>query len=169
MIGESKRIKFVETSGRKYVEYFKNPSPFQKKCDPSEKCLVCKNQSKKSNMSCRKMGIGYNIECLLCKSRGEEAYYIGESARCAYLRQSEHARALEKKSKDSVLHKHVVSRHRDEQNMADFQMNITGCFTQPTSRIIDEGWRIQNCNPKHLLNSKTEFYGPSIKRKAYIN
>lgn len=42
IISERKRIKFVETSRRKYVDYFKNPNPFQKTCDPSEKCLVCK-------------------------------------------------------------------------------------------------------------------------------
>ena len=139
-------------------------------CDPTEKCLVCKPNeysSEKSSISCRKMNIGYSLECLLCKSRGKEAYYHGESARSGYLRQSEHARALHKKSKDSVLYKHVISEHIDEQEDTDFKMNIVGCFVQPLSRLIDEGWRIQNSNPKHLLNSKSEFYGPSIKRKTY--
>ena len=167
MIGEDKRIKFIETSGRKYADFFKNPNPFKKKCEPKEKCLVCENPS--SKFDCKTMNIGYSLQCLLCKRRNKEMHYHGESARNGYLRGREHQRELQRKSKASVLFKHVMAEHKYEQEETNFQMNIVGCFTQPLNRLVDESLRIRNTNPSNLLNSKSEFYGPVIKRKIYEN
>ena len=126
-------------------------------------------QDKNSKFDCKVMNIGYSVECMLCKSKNKDVYYHGESARNGYLRGREHQKELERKSKTSVLYKHVIAEHRDEQEEADFQMNIVGCFVQPLNRQVEESLRIRNANPKHLLNSKSEFYGPCIKRKVYEN
>ena len=92
--------------------------------------------------------------------------YEGESARSGYLRSREHQSELRRKSKTSVMYKHIIDEHRDEQSDVNFEMKIVGKFVSPLSRQIDESWRIQNKPPSLLLNSKSEFYGPCIKRKV---
>ena len=63
--------------------------------------------------------------------------------------------------------KHVMSDHREEEGDVKFQMNILGKFTSAMNRQIEESIRIRNNPPSTLLNSKTEFYGPCIKRKVF--
>ena len=65
-----------------------------------------------------------------------------------------------------MLYKHVVDDHEEEEDIVDFEMTLTNCFKNPISRIINEGIRIKNKDPKTLLNSKSEFYGPSVKRRS---
>ena len=48
-------------------------------------------------------------------------------------------------------------------------MKITRSFKTPISRIIDEGIRINNRDKNTLLNSKSEHFGPSVKRKVLEN
>ena len=93
--------------------------------------------------------------------------YEGESSRNSFLRSGEHARELEKKSKKSVLFKHVTNEHKDGEEQVDFGMKIVGKFSSSLSRIIDESRRIRSKPQKDLLNSKSEFHGPVIKRKVY--
>ena len=164
-IGKESRIKFVEMSGKKYVDYFKESDPFYEKCQPEENCLACRN--KDNRITCKTSNIGYQIECVLCKDRGKEALYIGESARNALIRSKEHVDDLEKKRKKSVLNRHIVKEHDDEENKVSFQMRITGRFTNNLGRQIDESRRIRNTDENVLLNFKAEFYGPCIKRKVY--
>ena len=47
------------------------------------------------------------------RERRTYVYYHDESARSYYLSGSEHVRELERKSKTSVLYKHVRSAHKD--------------------------------------------------------
>ena len=54
----------------------------------------------------------------------------------------------------------------NEQHNVNFDMKIVGKFTSSVSRQIDESWRIRNKDPSLLLNFKSEFYGPCIKRKV---
>ena len=44
-------------------------------------------------------------------------------------------------------------------------MKITGRFKKPMIRQLDEAIRIQRKDPKSLMNSKKEYYGPAIQRK----
>ena len=71
-----------------------------------------------------------------------------------------HFRDYGKKNKNSVKMK---------QGEVKFDMNIVGKFVTPLSRQIHESLRIRNKHPSALLNSKSEFYGPCIKRKVYEN
>ena len=48
-------------------------------------------------------------------------------------------------------------------------MKILGRFKDPMTRQIDEAIRINSKDPKTLLNSKNEFYGPVIRRKVLEN
>ena len=45
-------------------------------------------------------------------------------------------------------------------------MIVTETFQKSIERIIDEGIRIKNHNKETLLNSKSEFHGPSMKRRV---
>ena len=165
MISENERIKFVETSGTKYIDFLKTPNPFHTKCKAEENCIVCKNSNE--NTDCKVNNVGYSLQCKLCKKRNKEISYEGETARSGYLRQREHMKELEKKSKRSVLFKHVMNDHRNEEDDVEFEMKIVGRFTSALNRQVDESIRIRNKPPSSLLNSKSEFYGPCIKRKVY--
>ena len=164
-IGETDRIKFVETAGRKYIDFLKSGDQFRVKCTPKEDCLVCKRDNTKDD--CKAANVGYSIECNLCKSRSKRVSYEGETARNCFLRQKSHLSELRKKSKKSALYKHVQNEHSHEEEMVDFSMKIVGKFTGAMNRIIEESVRIRN-KPAHLLlNSKAEFHGPVVKRKVY--
>ena len=167
MIGNNDRIKFIETSGKKYSDFYKNHNPFRKRCEEKEKCLLCETSEGKDD--CKLTNIGYSIFCRLCKDRKKSISYHGESARSCYLRGAEHVKELERRSKTSVLYKHVRSDHKDEEDQVKFGMKMVGRFTSALGRIIDESRRIRNTPPHELLNSKSEFHGPVIKRKVYEN
>ena len=62
--------------------------------------------------------------------------------------------------------KHIVEEHKADQDVTEFSMKISGIFKDPMTRQLDEACRIQRKNPKYLLNSKKEFYGPVIPRKV---
>ena len=72
--------------------------------------------------------IGYSIMCKTCKDRKEEKSYEGETCRNAYIRGKEHLKALEQKSKHSVLYKHIENDHNSEKDTVKFQMRIVGRF-----------------------------------------
>ena len=112
-------MKFVETCGRKYSDFLKSSNPFRAKCGENEKCFVCSTTQEGGH--CRTSNINYSITCKLCNKQ-----YIGESSRSGYLRGVEHLRALEKKSKHSVLYRHIASDHREEEEKVDFKMQVTG-------------------------------------------
>ena len=164
-IGENNRIKFVETCSRKYVDYFRNSNPFNIKCKPSDKCFVCDSDSV-NNSDCKTTNIGYSIKCKLCKEKGKDVSYEGESARSAHLRGNKHLSALRNKRKTSVLYKHVIDAHKEEQSDVKFEMNVVGKFVSCLSRQIEESIRIRSKPPSLLLNSKSEYHGPCIKRKV---
>ena len=63
------------------------------------------------------------------------------------------------------MYKHALENHKNES--ITFDMNITGRFRGALTRQIDEAIRIKDSDPKTLLNSKSEFHGPSVKRKNY--
>ena len=125
-ISDSSRIRFVETSGRKFIDQLKVTDPFQAQCTPSENCLSCWRN--KSATNCRVTNVGYSINCLLCKDRKIDKSYIGETCRNLYIRGQEHQRELNKKLDKSVLYKHVRKDHIHEENKVKFDIKITGRF-----------------------------------------
>ena len=163
-IDENSRIKFVETSGRKYADQLKINDPFEVKCDPQEKCITCQSNGKVSN--CKIANVGYSLICKTCKARGLERTYEGETCRNTYLRGREHVRDYDKRSESSVMYKHVQKEHKGEEDEIEFQMKVVGRFKTAITRQIDESVRIQNKKPSTLLNSKSEFHGPAVKRKV---
>ena len=163
MIDKNKRIKFVEKSGRKIIDKIRISDPFRKNC-LQEDCLACRNTTKFSN--CRKMNIGYQITCSLCKSRGINKVYHGESSRNLYIRGKEHLNQKKNENTNSIMLKHNNKEHENEKDEVTYEMKMTGAFRKPLGRIINEGLRIKQTKPEELLNLKNEYYGPSVKRKT---
>ena len=130
------RIRFIETSGRKYIDQLKVTDPFQKQCAPCVNCLSCRYS--KSATNCRVANVGYSITCKLCKDRKIEQIYIGETCRNIYIRGKEHQNLLEKKSEKSVMYKHIKEKHSDEENKVKFDMRISGRLKNPMTRQLDE-------------------------------
>ena len=87
-ISEQSRIKFVETSGRKYVDQLRVNDPFDTNCSPNENCLACKDNIKPSN--CKISNVGCSLICKMCKRRGINRTYEGETCRNVYLPGQEH-------------------------------------------------------------------------------
>ena len=111
-IDDTKRIKFIEKCGNKIIDSIRISDTHRKNCPKETKCLACENSNKFSN--CKKENVGYAINCLLCKTRGIEKVYEGESSRSMYLRQIEHTKQYEKKDPNSVLMRHVIAEHEGE-------------------------------------------------------
>ena len=102
-ISTSSRIKFVETSGRKYIDQLQIKDPWAKNCSPPQSCFVCSNTTKQTN--CKVANVGYSIICQTCKVRGTHKSYEGETCRNAHLRGREHQRDIMLKNEKSAIYK----------------------------------------------------------------
>ena len=91
----------------------------------------------------------YKIECEKSKD-----VYVGEISRNAYTRGAEHQRALDKKEKESALHKHVMEKHRGR--APKFRMKVTSSNRTALDRQTTEAVRIASACSDRLLNSKQE-------------
>ena len=164
-IDDSSRIKFVETSGRQFGDFFKSSNVSAEKCSPTGSCFAC--DSNDANIDCKTTNIGYSIICKKCTTGNRIVSYEGESARNAHLRGNEHRKQYCTKNKNSVLYRHVQAVHKGEEQEVSFKMKVVGRFNSALARQIEESLRLRNKDQSTLLNSKSEFYGPVIKRKVY--
>ena len=98
----------------------------------------------------------------LCQARNKVKVYEGESSRSARLRGIEHLKQYIGKKEDSVLYKHKVLEHNNED--VGFKMEITGVFQDALSRQAEESVRIQSRKGSELMNSKSQFNHPPIAR-----
>ena len=113
-------------------------------------------------MACNTNNVGYSWVCNTCKSRDKLRVYEGETSRSARLRGIEHVKSFNHKRADSVLLKHKILEHENED--VDFEMKITGVFKDALTRQADEAVRIHARKNNELLNSKSEFNHPPVAR-----
>jgi hypothetical protein len=121
-------------------------------------------KSENLKFACNSNNIGYKLECDTCLDRGQIRIYEGESSRSARIRGTEHLADLENKRPKSVLFKHKLKEHKEEE--MNIRMEITQKFRDPLTRQANEAVRIKNRskNQGELLNSKSEFNHPPISR-----
>jgi hypothetical protein len=86
--------------------------------------------------------------------------YEGETGRSARLRGGEHLKDLEKKREKSVLYKHKMSDHPNEN--VKFKMEITK--KDALTRQTNEAVRIYSRPSHEMHNSKSEFNHPPLAR-----
>ena len=120
-----------------------------------DKCFACKNER---GRECRRKNVVYQIVCQACN-----AEYHRETSRTMYCRGEEHLKALNNKSKDSVLWSHCVSQHNGE--IMTFAIRSTGYFREPLTRQIDEAVRI--FHSKNLMNRRGEWRKTAVPRATY--
>ena len=157
-------IKIVEKGGPKIKRILVKSDPFPKtKCDVKD-CPFCEpfpllKTDEKQN--CYAHNVGYSIECQLCGMS-----YEGETHRKISVRGREHVRGLRNKCDTNPLQKHISNNHPE--GGCTFKLKVTGRFMDALSRQADEGLRIQQ-KAKTILNSKSEFNAPKIKRITISN
>jgi hypothetical protein len=88
--------------------------------------------------------------------------YEGETGRSARIRGAEHVKDLEGKKQKSVLFKHKITDHKNEN--VKFQMKITNKFKDALTRQANEAVRIYSVPDPNSLNSKSEFNHPPMSR-----
>ena len=86
--------------------------------------------------------------------------------RNTYIQGQEPLKEYTRYDEKSVMYKHVQKEHKEEEDEVEFEMKVVGRFKSAITRQIDESVRIQNKKPCTLLNSKSEFHGPAVKRKV---
>ena len=161
----NERIKIIEDGGVQLRNFLVQKDPFPKlKCD-QKKCLVCGSEkSKNLKITCNSNNVGYRLECDTCLDRGQIRIYEGESSRSARIRGAEHLADLKNQRPKSVLLKHKLNEHKDEEMR--IRMEITKKCKDPLTRQANEAIRIasRSKNPGELLNSKSEFNHPPLAR-----
>ena len=70
---------------------------------------------------------------------------------------------MEGKKPHSVLHKHKLLEHGDEENV-EYDLEITGVFRDALSRQANESVRIYQRESSETMNSKSEFNHPPTAR-----
>ena len=88
--------------------------------------------------------------------------YEGETGRSARIRGAEHVKDLEGKKQKSVLFKHKMTDHKNEN--FKFQMEITNKFKDALTRQANEAVQIYSVPDTNSLNSKSEFNHPPMSR-----
>ena len=156
------RIKIVEKGGLKVENILTKKDPVEKQKCTVKMCPICKNETKKLNVMCNSNNIGYRWVCCTCEGNNKTKVYEGETSRSARLRGIEHVNQLAGKKSDSVLYKHKLMDHKDEE--VESKMEITGIFKDALSRQAKEAVRIQSRKPSEIMNSKSEFNHPPIAR-----
>ena len=115
-----------------------------------------------NDIQCCANNVGYRWQCVTCKERDIIKVYEGETGRSARIRGAEHLKDFQKERKQSVLFKHKMTDHKNEQ--VRFKMMITKQFHDPLTRQANEAVRISTRPSHELLNSKSEFNHPPLAR-----
>ena len=131
------KIKVVEKTGTTLKKVQQKSSPFKQQRCGRENCLVCKQAGRGPRNA---HGVTYEIECQECESK-----YVGETARNAYTRGTEHAGGLENRDEKSALWRHCVEKHGKERQK--FKMSVTGVwYVQAYDQTIFKGQTECNLN-----------------------
>ena len=159
------RIKIVENGGTELKHFLVQNDPFPKpKCE-KKKCFICGSEkSKNLKYPCNSNNVGYRLDCDTCLDKGQVRVYEGESSRSARIRGAEHLADFENRRANSVLWKHKLKEHGEEEMKV--KMKITQKFRDPLTRQANEAVRIAHRSKTQgeLLNSKSEFNHPPLAR-----
>ena len=142
------KIKVVEKTGTTVKKMLQKSNPFKQQRCGRENCLVCKQAGRGP---CNAQGVMYDIECQGCGNK-----YVGETARNAYRRGTEHVEGLENRDEKSALWRHCVDKHGKERQ--EFKMSMTGVYGNDAMlREVVESTRINQVAKGPLINTKKEW------------
>ena len=161
------RIKIVEKGGKKLKDLLIKKDPFPSIPCTESFCPFCHETShtekseKPTKIPCDTLNVGYRWTCTNCKKT-----YEGETGRSARIRAKEHLKDLSKNNLDNPLVKHLHMEHNGAPTK--FKVNIVGKYFDALTRQANEGVRIYK-NPSLVINSKSEFNHPPVKRLELKN
>ncbi len=158
--------KIIERGGTSLKSQLCKLAPVEQERCNDLSCKICSSNSNRT-MICRrtsKGGLGYNIQCNLCKANNINSFYHGETSRTLYTRIKEHMQ----QEANKPLIKHNSTFHPEED--LNFDITPTSYHQDPLSRQINEGVRINNSKSKqgYLMNSKTEFHQGEVPRVTFL-
>ena len=156
------RIKIVEKGGRKIEKILTKKNPFKEEKCQEKWCPLCKGDFGEFDISCKTNNTGYRWVCKTCEKSNKTKAYEGETSRSIRIRSIEHIRAFKAKKSDSVLYKHKMLEHINED--VEYGLEITGMYRDALTRQANESVRIYNRNESEILNSKSEFNHPPTAR-----
>ena len=165
---EIQPIKIIETSGKTLEMQLKQPAPAQM-C-AAKKCLA-RDQGEPS-IGFLVNGVGYKLDCKHCLLDGRQSSYVGETGKNGHVRILNHQGKFRSKSikvrEESAFYKHIANSHQAKYSEGDeleqhFVFKILKVFKFPLDREVDEGVRMV-MHEGQLINSKTEWFSPSIVR-----
>ena len=157
------RIKIVEKGGLKMENLLTTKNPFKPDKCQEKWCPLCKGDFGEFKISCNTNNTGYRWVCKTCeKTKNETKAYEGETSRSIRVRSREHITAFKSKRADSVLYKHKMLDHIDEN--VEYELEITGVFRDALTRQANESVRIYGRKGSEILNSKSEFNHPPTAR-----
>ena len=138
-------------------------NPFKEEKCQEKWCPLCKGEFGDFKISCRTNNTGYRWICKTCeKDKNETRSYEGETSRSIRVRSREHVAAFKSKKADSVLYKHKMLDHINED--VEYGLEITGIFRDALTRQANESVRIYGRKSSEILNSKSEFNHPPTAR-----
>ena len=101
-------------TGTTLKKVLQKSNPFKQQRCGRENCLICKQAGRGQ----------CNAHRVMCQGCGNN--YVGETARNAYTRGTEHAGGLEDREEKSALWRHCVEKHGKERQK--FKMSVTGVY-----------------------------------------
>ena len=138
----------MEKTGTTLKKVLQKSNPFKQQRCGRENCLVCKQAGRGPSNA---HGVTYEIECQGCENK-----YVGETARNAYTRGTEHAGGLKNRDEKSALWRHCVEKHWKERQ--EFKMSVTGVYGNDAMlRQVAESVRINRVAKGSLMNTKKEW------------
>ena len=126
------RILMVEKGGLKIKDVLGSKNPFKKSKCTQKNCPLCSTSESieinpgEVKIECNTNNVGYRWVCVTCQERNIQKVYEGETGRSARIRGAEHLKELQLKKEKSVLYKHKMSDHKNEE--VKFRMEITKKF-----------------------------------------
>ena len=140
------RVKIVEKAGMSLKSVLVKPNPWANMHCGRRECLPCGDV--KSQGMCKFRSITYETHCRPCREdRQVDKIYIGESARSAFERGSEHLSDYKANKEDSHMFKHFCDDHSSEETRPKFKMRILKSHRTPLYRQVHEAILIAQNEP----------------------
>ena len=127
-------------------------------------CYLCTSGVKGGNHT--RSGAHYSGICLECEKAGKTGRYDGETGRSAYWRTTKfHLKSIEGNKMDNAFTKHINIFHKDKlKDPSIFKLKVESNHRKCLERQIKEGVAIRNSGASLILNSKSEFHQPAVRR-----
>ena len=128
------------------------------------KCYLC--EAGDHGGSHTRSGAHYSGICVICEEQGKLARYDGETGRNGYYRSTiGHKKDIEKKNDENAFAKHLEKFHPERVgDPTAFKLKVESTHKKCLERQVTEGVYVSNSKADHVLNSKSEYMQPAVRR-----